>query len=166
MVLACIIGVMSISSTVYADEVSTGYSSENVPEGYLGMIVDKDGNITELIPMPNSRYAAPYVGRVFTLAPESSFISYQYKCENYFIMGFKFYDVSNNYVDQITTRDRTLKLEMFASESIGGARVPVDDGQFSTNYVDNINSDYLGVYYDQDQPCIELIAFLEKYAFR
>lgn len=31
-VLACIIGVVSVSSPVYADEVSAGYSSENVPE--------------------------------------------------------------------------------------------------------------------------------------
>lgn len=90
LVLACIVGVVSISSPVYADEVSTDYSSQNVPEGYLGMILDEYGNITELIPMPNAKQS-PYVDNIYTLKPKGAFVSHQYYVVHDFCIGFMFF---------------------------------------------------------------------------
>lgn len=126
-----------MSSPVYADEVSVEYSSENIPEGYIGMIVDKNGNIKELIPMPISR-ETPYVDKIVTIEPDDSYISYQYESKNHFVIGFGFYPADyrgdgNNYA---TTPDRMLRFEIHLAYSIGGTRHTVRSQDFSTNFED------------------------------
>lgn len=146
LVLACILGVMSVSSPVYADEVSTEYSFPDVPEGYLGMIVDEYGNITELIPMPTARIN-PYVDSIYTIEPKHSFISYQYEPTNQFIVGFG-YLTADSYGAEIhaTTENRMLELAICKADSISGNRIPVESHIFSTNYEDRFQ--YLDSYLD------------------
>lgn len=156
LVLACILGVMSVSSPVYADEVSTEYSFPDVPEGYLGMIVDEYGNITELIPMPTARID-PYVDSIYTIEPKHSFISYLYEPTNQFIVGFGYLTADSYGTNEIhaTTENRMLELAICKADSIGGDRISVKSHIFSTNfkdryqykdsYLDNLTGTYINL---------------------
>lgn len=108
------------------------YSYQNVPEWYLGMILDEYGKITELIPMPNTK-ESPYVDNIFTLKPKGTFVSYQYSAANHFVIGFKYFDSNGTLV---TTPNRMLNLEIFSAKSIGGSRTLVKSHEFSTDFED------------------------------
>lgn len=101
------------------------------------MIVDGDGNITELIPMPNTR-EAPYVDKIYTIEPNGSLISYQYAPANHFSIGFAHLTADSTGFKQTvaTTRDRRLRLEICIAYSIGGIRDTVQSREFSTNLED------------------------------
>lgn len=116
-ILAYVLSLASLSAVGFADEVATNYCEQNVPEGCFGIIVDENGNMVEAIPMPMER--ATYVDTVITLQPNNSIITYQYKPKNYFAIGFGYID---KYSDTVTTRNCTLRMEIYHSDAIGGIR--------------------------------------------
>lgn len=120
------------------------------------MIVDGNGNITELIPMPNTR-EMPYVDNIYTIEPNSSLISYQYTPTNHFIIGFAHLTADSTEFNQTvaTTRDRRLRLEICIAYSIGGIRDTVQSREFSTNLEDA--EQYGKCYTTAGGPAIQLV---------
>lgn len=133
--LVCFI---TLLSTLLALSLSSVYAIEDDYSNYLGVIRDKDGNVVETIPFPTGR--AIYVNSMYTLPAGGTFTSYQYEPSMGFSIGFSYSSPNGT-----TTRNRTVKLEIFNSSSIGGTRYLVKrDSSVSTNIEDNKYDEGLG----------------------
>lgn len=126
-ILTCIVALTSLSVAASAEMVG-----EN---GILGVITNADGEIVRYVPMPAARTS--YVDSGITLEPGESFISYQYEPKSSFGAGMRFV---GRYDGKQTTRNCTLLIAIYQSESIGGERYLVTGNRFSTNKED-YNSD-------------------------
>lgn len=105
-ILVCVMFVTTVSVTAFADNEAV---TDNSP---LGAICDADGNVIEYIMMPRTRY----VDAVYTLPADGGYITtYQYEPDVFFSIGFRLH----NRKEFVTTRDRTLRMEIFKADSIG-----------------------------------------------
>ncbi|MCM1335959.1 MAG: hypothetical protein NC084_09385 [Bacteroides sp.] len=124
-VLICIMTFTSIPSTAYANEMGE--------DGIFGVVLNADGEVVRVIPMPVGR--SIYVDTGVTIEAGGSFVSYQYEPTDEFSAGFRFW---GRYDDTPTTPDRRVVVSICNASSIGGTKYSVVSKAYSTNYADNV----------------------------
>lgn len=95
----------------------------------LGVLYDKDGNIKE------QSFISPqemfYNGKMISLDPGDTFVTYQYTVQTLFYAGFYYYRYGD---EPVTTPGGKLKISLRDSATIGGTRKTVESKPFSTTY--------------------------------
>lgn len=104
LILACVLCIAAIPVTAFAD-VQTN-------DNLFGVIIDAEGNVVEVLPMPRTTY----VNSIYTIPAGGSIISYQYEPSESFQFGFVNTDHNKNV---ITDSRCTFKLSIETSDSIG-----------------------------------------------
>lgn len=102
--LSCVLCVLAMSVTAFADVQANG--------GLFGVIIDADGSVVEVLPMPRTVYE----NSVYMIPAGGSFLSYQYEPTKNFLFGFDTRDNNGNY---ITAPNCTFDLTLQISSTIG-----------------------------------------------
>lgn len=130
-----ILSTFTLCANIHAIE-NRNYENDS---GFLIVIRDCDGNVVETYAQSRFIYVN---GTQYNIPAGGSLTTYQYEPSTEFSAGFYFTNTS--YSGDATTANRSIKITIENSSTIGGSRSDVVSRTFSTNLKDN--PDYRNIY--------------------